>query len=57
MKSVEEGGLLCTVFQNAKAQSETAIDVAVQAAKGEKVDDWYDVPFELVTSDNVGDYK
>ncbi len=57
LKSVEEGGLLCTVFQNAKAQSETAIDVAVQAAKGEKVDDWYDVPFELVTSDNVGDYK
>ncbi len=57
LKSVEDGGLLCTVFQNATAQSQTAIDVAVQAAQGEEVDDWYDVPFELVTSENVADYK
>lgn len=57
LKSVEEGGLLCTVFQNATAQSQTAIDVAAQAAQGEEVDDWYDVPFELVTIDNVADYK
>lgn len=57
LKSVEEGGLLCTVFQNATAQSQTAVDVAVKAAQGEEVDDWYDVPFELVTIDNVADYK
>ena len=56
LQSVKDGGLLCTVLQNYTSQAQTAVDVVVKAANGEQVDDWYDVPFELVTKDNIGDY-
>jgi len=57
LTSVENGEMIATVFQNAKSQASTAIEVAVKAAKGEAVDKEYLIPFELVTLENVAEYK
>lgn len=54
--AIKEGRLTCTVYQNAKAQAEKALEVALLAASGEKLEKLYDVPYELVTKDNVDDY-
>jgi len=56
LKSVSEGGLSATVLQDAVAIGETTIDVAIMLAKGEKVDELYDIPFVLITPDMVEDY-
>ncbi|WNS78778.1 substrate-binding domain-containing protein [Domibacillus sp. DTU_2020_1001157_1_SI_ALB_TIR_016] len=47
-KAVENGEMVATIFQNAEAQGEKAVEAAVKAAKGEKVEKLYDVPFELI---------
>ena len=56
VQSVKDGGLACTVLQNSTAQAQTSFDVAVKAAMGEKVDQLYPIPFELVDETNVDDY-
>jgi ABC-type sugar transport system substrate-binding protein len=56
LKSVSEGGLSATVLQDAVAIGEETVDVAVMLAKGEKVDELYDIPFVLITPDTVADY-
>ncbi len=53
LKAVKEGRLSGTVLQDANGQATTAVDVAVKVAAGEKVDKRYDVPFQLITSENV----
>ena len=55
--AVEAGRLNCTVLQNSAAQARTAVDVAVKIAKGESIDKLYDIPYELVTKQNVAKYK
>ena len=57
IESVEAGDMACTVFQNAIGQGETAIEVAVKMANGETVETLNIIPFELVTIENVEDYK
>lgn len=47
-RAVENGDMIATIFQNAEAQGKKAMEVAVKAAKGEKIDKQYDVPFELI---------
>lgn len=57
LKAVEEGKLVATVFQDAKGQGAKAVEVAVAAAKGEKVEKNYLIPFQLVTKDNIANFK
>ncbi len=56
LEAVKDGRMDCTVFQNGAAQAETVMKVAIQAARGEKVEPLYDIPYELVTPDNVDEY-
>lgn len=45
-----------SVLQDANTQASTAVDVAVKVAAGETVEERYDVPFQLITIDNVDEY-
>jgi len=56
LQAVKDGKLAATVFQNSKAQASGAIDAAMKILKGEKVDKVIDIPFELVTKENVDKY-
>lgn len=57
LKAVNEGKLCATVFQNARGQGALAIDVAVKILNGEKVEHLNYIPFQLVTKENLGDFK
>lgn len=56
LSAVKEGRLSGTVLQDAATQASTTVDVAVKVAKGEAVEAKYDVPFRLITIDNVDDF-
>ena len=56
LAAVKEGRLEGTVLQDAATQASTAVDVAVKVANGETVEPKYDVPFQLITIDNVDDF-
>lgn len=56
LEAVKAGRLDCTVFQNSKAQAKKALEVAIEAAEGKKIDAIYDIPYELVTPANVNEY-
>ncbi|WP_246218486.1 substrate-binding domain-containing protein [Litoribacterium kuwaitense] len=56
LQAVKEGTMIATVFQNAQEQGETVIELAIKAAKGEEIDQKYEIPFELVTKENVDEY-
>jgi len=55
-EAVKNGEMAMTVFQNAKAQGRVALEFAIKAAKGQKIDKFGWVPFEPVTIDNVANY-
>jgi len=55
-ESVKAGEMAMTVFQNAKAQGRVALEFAVKAAKGQKIEKFGWVPFEPVTIANVSKY-
>jgi inositol transport system substrate-binding protein len=55
LEFVKNGKLEVTVFQDAAGQGTAAIDLAVKAAKGEKVEDAI-VPYQLVTKENVDEF-
>lgn len=48
--------LACTVFQNAKGQGATSVDVALKLAKGESVEKEVWIPYELVTPEQIETY-
>jgi inositol transport system substrate-binding protein len=52
LAEVEKGTLAVTVFQNARGQARGALDAAMKLARGEKVDSFVWIPFELVTREN-----
>lgn len=56
LRMLKEGTLAVTVFQNGHQQGYIAVDTAVKAAKGESVEKYIDVPFELVTPDKADEY-
>lgn len=56
LAAMQAGDLDVTVFQNARAQGEGALNAAVALSKGEAVDQTVWVPFELVTPANVAEY-
>ncbi len=55
-KSVKEGGLKASILQDSKSIAEVSIDVALKLAAGETVESKYDIPYALVTIDNVDEY-
>lgn len=44
------------MLQDADTQASTSVDVAVKVANGETVEARYDVPFQLITIDNVDEF-
>jgi len=56
INGVKDGKIAATVFQNPDLQAKEALEAALQYIHGEKPESKIMIPFELVTSDNVGDY-
>jgi inositol transport system substrate-binding protein len=54
---VKEGKLCATVFQDARGQGAMAIEIAIKILKGEKVEHSNYIPFQLVTKDNISNFK
>jgi inositol transport system substrate-binding protein len=52
LAELEKGALAVTVFQDARGQGRGALDAAVKLSRGEKVDSFVWIPFELVTREN-----
>ena len=56
LAELAKGTLAVTVFQNARGQARGAVDAAVKLSRGEKVDSFVWIPFELVTRDNYKEF-
>lgn len=56
LQAVKDGRLSGSVLQDANTQASTSVDVAVKVVKGEAVEANYDVPFQLITIENVDDF-
>ena len=56
LQEMDKKRLNVTVFQNAKGQGEGGIKVAIALAKGESVEKYTWIPFELVTPENYKNY-
>jgi inositol transport system substrate-binding protein len=56
LQEMDKGRLNVTVFQNAKGQGEGGIKAAIALAKGESVEQYTWIPFELVTPENYKNY-
>ncbi|NMB55501.1 MAG: substrate-binding domain-containing protein, partial [Leptolinea sp.] len=54
--SVKNGELDATVLQDANGQGKGSIDVAYKIVAGEKYDKVTNIPFVLITKDNVDKY-
>lgn len=52
LRELEKGTLAVTVFQNARGQARRALDAAVKLSRGQTVDSFVWIPFELVTREN-----
>jgi len=57
LASLEAGELATTVFQDASGQGGGGINAAIMLINGETVEDYVDVPFQLVTLDNIADFQ
>ena len=56
LAAMAAGDLDATVFQNAPGQATASVDAAVRAMNGEELPNWINIPFELVTPENMDDY-
>lgn len=56
LQSVKDGKMDATVYQDCKGQAEGAIEAAYKLAKGESVEKEIQIPFILVTTENVDEY-
>jgi inositol transport system substrate-binding protein len=52
LAEVAKGTLAVTVFQNARGQATGAVDAALSLVRGDRIDHFVSIPFELVTRDN-----
>lgn len=52
LAELAKGTLAVTVFQDARGQGRGAVDAAVKLSRGEKIDSFVWIPFELVTREN-----
>ena len=53
---LKNGKMIATIFQDAKGQGEGAVDAAIKLANGEKVEKIIDVPYQLITKDNMAEF-
>ncbi len=53
---MRSGDLKVSVFQNLPGQGAAAIDAAIKLAKKQPVERFVNVPFELVTPENLTQY-
>ncbi|WP_126285625.1 sugar ABC transporter substrate-binding protein [Burkholderia stagnalis] len=56
LASMKSGELKVSVFQNAAGQGQQSVAAALKLAKKQSVDRYVNVPFELVTPDNMSQY-
>ena len=56
LAAMQAGDLATTVFQDAKGQGKGGIDAAVDLIAGKTVADYVDVPYVLVTKENLATY-
>lgn len=56
MAAMKAGDLKVSVFQNASAQGAGAVDAALKLIRKQPVERFVNVPFELVTPENMGKY-
>ena len=56
LAEMEKGNLDVTVFQDGNGQGKGAVETAVKLIKGEKVEPFVWIPFELVTQENYKEY-
>lgn len=55
--AVQDGSLAVTVFQDGPGQGAAAVDAVKKLIAGETLtDNYFDVPFQLVTPENLGDF-
>jgi putative xylitol transport system substrate-binding protein/inositol transport system substrate-binding protein len=57
LNAVEGGKLIASIFQDGAGQGSKALEIAVEAAKGNTVEKEYWIDFEPVTKDNVAEFK
>ena len=55
--SMKAGELATTVFQDASGQGAGGVDAALDLIAGKTVPDYVDVPYQLVTLDNIADFE
>lgn len=55
LEAIADGSIVCTSFQDAELQSVTAVNIIDDYLNGIPVEKAYDVPYQLVTADNVND--
>jgi inositol transport system substrate-binding protein len=56
LAELAKGTLAVTVFQDARGQARSAVDAAMKLSRGEKVDSFVWIPFELVTRENYKEF-
>ena len=57
LASMKAGDLKVTVFQNAAGQGSGSVDAAIKLIKKQPIDRFVNVPFELVTPENLSKYS
>jgi len=57
LASLEAGELATTVFQDASGQGGGGVNAAIMLINGETVEDYVDIPYQLVTLDNIADFQ
>jgi len=57
LDAIADGLITATVFQDAVGQGTTAMEVAAKVVAGEQVDKQILIPFQLVTADNLADFR
>ena len=57
LNAMEAGKLEVTVFQDAKGQGQASVDTAITMINKDPVDDVINVPYQLVTPENMAEYR
>ncbi len=57
LAAMKAGGLAVTVFQDAKGQGAGGVDAAISLAGGQTVKGYVDIPYQLVTPDNMSKFQ
>ncbi|KGT93041.1 rhizopine-binding protein [Erwinia typographi] len=56
LQMIKNGKMVATVFQDAKGQGQGAVQTAVKLVNGEDVKKVVDIPFQLITKDNMAKF-